>query len=53
MSLTTGVDPLACGVGTTAGEKSTKSNDEVDFKDVSIEEALRLLEVRHTSGRPQ
>jgi hypothetical protein len=33
-----------CVVGTAAAEKNPL--EEVDFKDVSIEEALRLLEVR-------
>lgn len=38
-------DLHACGVGTTSGEKAATSNDEVDFKDISIEEAFKLLEV--------
>jgi len=36
-------------VGTAAGEKGPL--EEVDFKDISIEEALRLLEVATTISR--
>lgn len=42
---------LACALGTTSGDKGAKGGDEVDFKDISIEEALRLLEVRQSGGQ--
>ena len=41
-------DLRACGVGSTSGEKAAKAKDEVDFKDISIEEAYKLLEVRRS-----
>ena len=47
-----GADTVTAGnrlyvAGSANGTEGKKNNDEVDFKDISIEEAYRILEVGH------